>query len=406
MHSISLNLLNGPILDQGNLNTCNENQVSEDLTLQMRLAGHPIEPVSRLQLYSSQVGIWASVHNGGIIGDTGSVPESVYSDLMIRGVAPESMWAYDPAKFAVRPPDEVFVEAAKHKLSSYTQVNTWQQASGIAAEIKSYLAQGKPVLLNFTDRSWFHDESGPVETQINHYIPGVNSDEIVGHHSVLITKADDALGIYSGPNSWGTGFGDQGYFSIRYDQFANGTGHVSDIDSAFVFNGFNGIDLKWTPTRETAAKLYACVLDRAGDQQGTFWWADVLAKGTSLADTANGFLNTDEGKIKFPASWSSMQVADQLYQQILGRHADATGGANLAANLDHGWTKGDAAALLIHAIDAATGAEHDLLTNRTQLSEFYAVSMQGQHTDVQLVGVTSDAASVEAIKQGWFAGGL
>ncbi len=53
--------------------------------------------------------------------DTGVETRDMFKVAMRWGMAPESMWKYDPAKFAVRPPWRLAPEAGQHTISGYSR---------------------------------------------------------------------------------------------------------------------------------------------------------------------------------------------------------------------------------------------------------------------------------------------
>jgi C1A family cysteine protease len=75
--------------------------------------------------------------------------------------------------------------------------------------------------------------SGPVQAQMAifkdfyYYRSGVYthvSGALEGYHVVLIVGWNDALGAFIVKNSWGTGWGESGYFKISYSELAGTTG--------------------------------------------------------------------------------------------------------------------------------------------------------------------------------------
>jgi len=93
-----------------------------------------------------------------------------------------------------------------HKISNWsstTDVNT----------IKNALNNYGPVYVGFA-----------VYSDFNYYSTGVYrfaSGSLRGYHAVCIVGYDDANQCFKVKNSWGTGWGEAGYFRIGYDQMKN-----------------------------------------------------------------------------------------------------------------------------------------------------------------------------------------
>lgn len=98
---------------------------------------------------------------------------------------------------------------------------------------------------------------------------------------------------------------------------------------------------RFTQERDSAVwaddiyRLYQATLDRDPDQAGFLGWAEKLAAGRSFLTAVSGFVNSKE----FQAAYGTLDdgaFVDLLYQNVLGREADATGRANWLAKLSSG----------------------------------------------------------------------
>jgi hypothetical protein len=83
------------------------------------------------------------------------------------------------------------------------------------------------------------------------------------------------------------------------------------------------------------SRMYDATFDRAPDQQGLSHWKSMSQSGTSMHDIANQFINSQEAQALFGAQ-SNAQFVDGLYQQSLGREADAAGRTYWLGLLDQG----------------------------------------------------------------------
>lgn len=129
------------------------------------------------------------------------------------GIAPESLWQYDITKFAKRPPTSVWTVAAQKKITAYHRIQ-----DGDIATMKSVLASGYLVGFGFTvydnmmtqkmaDEGWLH-------------LPAAG-ESVQGGHAVVLVGYSDSRRAFKVRNSWGSGWGQDGYFWMDYDYVAN-----------------------------------------------------------------------------------------------------------------------------------------------------------------------------------------
>ncbi len=91
-----------------------------------------------------------------------------------------------------------------------------------------------------------------------------------------------------------------------------------------------------TGIRGYVERLYSIVLGRQPDPNGIDYWENRMKNGTTAADCAAGFFNSDE--------FRSKQLSDEeyvlvLYRAILGREADPTGLEGWTSSLKDGYPR-------------------------------------------------------------------
>ncbi len=391
VNNIDLRSYAGPILDQGQIGSCMENALVSAIDIAMRLAGHEIMPLSRMQSYADTRDAQHTFNT-----DSGSAPENTLDLAVSKGLAFESSWAYDPNLLYVHPTQNVVDEAAQHTALGWQQIYLYQAAYGLRNSIAGFLDQGKPVILGFKPHAFFFNEHGPLDQQIN-----FGTDSIDVGHAVVIVGVDDNLngGSYIVKNSWGTGWGDNGYGTIKYTAF----GPNADLIGAFAITGFDGLDFTYSTDRTAVADKYALILGRAGEISGIDFWANAHLSGGQLAQE---LISSAEGQIIYGGQ-SDGQFVETMYHTILNRASDS-GGLQFYTNLlQHGYTRGDVMSVVIDAIAAPSGekAAHDLFMNRANVAEYISIAMQyagGQDgvTHDVLAQVTGDASAMEVIKVG------
>ncbi|AWN43188.1 DUF4214 domain-containing protein [Methylobacterium durans] len=127
-----------------------------------------------------------------------------------------------------------------------------------------------------------------------------------------------------------------------------------DVASGFVFSAEHLGNLKpvfdagvFVTDKQAAdvARLYYTMLDRAPDAGGLQYWASQLETGGSISDLAKAFLGTPENVSKY-GSMQNSDYVEALYDNALGRPADADGKAYWTNLLNGGTSRADLAVLL------------------------------------------------------------
>lgn len=138
------------------------------------------------------------------------------------GIVDEAMWPYDPTKFSVDPPREIWNAAAKRKVSSYHSI-----ADGDVATMKSSLASGRMVIYGFSVYSYFLSQDMAIKGYLD--IPNTRESYMGGHAQCLVGYDDNmpnpfratSRGAFLVRNSWGKDWGLGGYYWVSYDYLAN-----------------------------------------------------------------------------------------------------------------------------------------------------------------------------------------
>jgi C1A family cysteine protease len=214
-----------PIEDQGSLGSCTANAgVGLVEYFEKRAHGKHID-ASRLFLYKATRNMMHET------GDTGAFLRSTMGALALFGVPPEEYWQYDVADFDKEPPAFCYAFAQNYQAISYYRLDPPGIATDVLLkQIKTKLAAGLPSIFGFTVYSSY-TQAG-VTGKIPYPTAG---DKIVGGHAIVAVGYDDSMKIKntnpkSGGttgallirNSWGTGWGDNGYGWLPYDYVLQG----------------------------------------------------------------------------------------------------------------------------------------------------------------------------------------
>lgn len=106
-----------------------------------------------------------------------------------------------------KPPTAAYTEAKKHQALEYMRV---QQTLG---QLKGCIADGFPFVYGFT----VYDSFESTQVANTGLVPlPADGDAVLGGHAVMAVGYDDATRYFIIHNSWGTTWGDQGYFYMPY----------------------------------------------------------------------------------------------------------------------------------------------------------------------------------------------
>ena len=98
-------------------------------------------------------------------------------------------------------------------------------------------------------------------------------------------------------------------------------------------------DPAWAKDREPIIRLYNAFFDRQPDLAGLNYWVAKHAKGTDLSVIATKFAQSSEFKTKY-GSVDDAGFVKLVYQNVLGRTADAAGLSHWVAQMGSGMSRG------------------------------------------------------------------
>lgn len=190
-----------PVFNQGNIGSCTANALCG-------LIGYlqPLMIGSRLFLYYNERD---TDNNTTIDTDTDGgayLSDGIFS-LQKYGICQELDWPYIVEKFDDKPNDDCYKYASKYTI---TQV---ENIDNDIFQMKNNLANGNPFVVGIAVYSSF--ESIKVAKTGMVPIPTVK-DIFLGGHAVVCVGYDDMKKIWIMRNSWGSNWGDKGYFYLPY----------------------------------------------------------------------------------------------------------------------------------------------------------------------------------------------
>lgn len=198
------------IMDQGGIGSCVANSIAQAVWIAHRKQLSPqVQPklLSRLFVY-----YFSRAYHHQTSEDSGTFLRLAFSALNKFGFCPDTAWVYDdgPEKFR-KMPSMAAISAAYDQRSPTVYRRIYDEGNSRLLAIKTAIATGYAVCFG-TDVSVAFTQgdlgSEPLPAPIGQPLAGGHAMAIVGYDGDVFEIA----------NSWGTGFGDQGFcrFSADY----------------------------------------------------------------------------------------------------------------------------------------------------------------------------------------------
>lgn len=196
-----------PCYDQGQLGSCTGNAIAGDCHFDMITQKQAAFIPARLGIYYLERKLEGTVNQ-----DSGAQIRDGIKVVAQYGVWPETLQPYDISKFKKAPTKAMLAAGIKHQALAYERLD------GSLLQMKTRLASGYPFVFGFTVYESF--ESAAVAKSGIVPMPST-TERVLGGHAVLAVGYDDAKKAIKVRNSWGSGWGLNGYFWLPYDYIAN-----------------------------------------------------------------------------------------------------------------------------------------------------------------------------------------
>ena len=191
---------------QGNLGSCTAQALAGNLEFLDNKIDGAYTDVSRLFVYYNERVLERTVDS-----DSGASLRDGIKTLTKTGACAETLWPYVIAKFAVRPPQHCYAESLKHRIVSYHRITGLQ-------EMIACLAEGYPFVFGMSVYESF--ESAAVTRTGKVPIPK-KSERMLGGHAVMAVGYNQPKKCLLVRNSWGTDWGQKGYFVLPFAYLEN-----------------------------------------------------------------------------------------------------------------------------------------------------------------------------------------
>lgn len=205
--SVDLRSQDTPIYNQGSLGSCTGNATAGMFRFVLKkTAGADFAP-SRLFIYYN-----AREKINTVNQDSGAYLRHCMKSIAKLGVCNEATWSYDITKFTQKPVEPSYTEALNHQAITYMRI------ADRLPRMKQCLADGFPFVFGFTMYESF--ETNEVSKTGIMPMPA-KTEKMIGGHAIMAVGYDDAKKHVIIRNSWGTNWGDKGYFYMPYDYIMN-----------------------------------------------------------------------------------------------------------------------------------------------------------------------------------------
>jgi len=189
-----------PVEDQGSLGSCTA-CASAGLVEFLDLRSGVAFDASRLFIYYNEREM-----EGTIDSDSGAYLRDAIKTLVNEGVCDEYLWPYTISKFRDRPSNLCYANALDHQILAYYRMHT-------LGEMKTCLASGLPFMFGFAVYESFVSDT--VDNTGKVPMPRRN-EQMLGGHAVMAVGYRDSDKRFIIRNSWGSGWGMDGYFTMPY----------------------------------------------------------------------------------------------------------------------------------------------------------------------------------------------
>lgn len=202
------------VMDQGDLGSCTAHGITGAIRYCLIKQGATDFPMARLQIYYDERSV-----EGTVSSDSGAEIRDGLDCAAKRGVAHESLWPYDIAKFKKKPTAKVYADALKFVVLERQVVQV------DVAHLKAALASGYPVVVGFVCFEGIDSD----ETAKTGLVPMPGrKDRPEGGHAVYAVGYGQKPDTFTLRNSWGDGWGDRGDFYLPEAYLGSST-YASDF---------------------------------------------------------------------------------------------------------------------------------------------------------------------------------
>ena len=208
----------GPIEDQLRTGSCTANATVSALEILLQRAGK-FAHLSRLFVYYNERESYESLRGK----DGGAYLSDGFKVCAQLGVCTEPVWDFIEANVNVKPSDAAYQAALTQKVTKYERVAALGNPLTAAQQvlrIKAMLAMGYPVTISMAVMNTIFDMTGTLDDKTCQYLTPMTNPftQSAGGHAMNVVGYNRNGFIVE--NSWGAGWGDNGYFILGFEVLA------------------------------------------------------------------------------------------------------------------------------------------------------------------------------------------
>jgi hypothetical protein len=284
---------------------------------------------------------------GTPIEDVGTNVKLALGMTTTKGMAEEHMWPYY-SDHATQPSTAAYDNAAQRVVTRYEVcgINTIQRSRSMIADVKVALASGIPVSFCMNMHRAFYDVVGPMNTHGTQYpypYVGATDPNFVGAHCMTFVGYDDNLQLFIVANSWGEGWGDNGYWGMPYNR-------INSLFDVYCIRSINGemfeIPNKYRSTYPAVDsaygkvyRLYQAAFNRKPDTGGLNYWIGRYNTDMTIREIAQQFVLSPEWVSMYGSNIPFTDFVTLLYINVLKRAPDEGGLTYWVSRLNAGETR-------------------------------------------------------------------
>ena len=228
-----------PVEDQGSEGSCTGNAGDNVYKIRDAIVNGTFVNGARQQIYQCSL-----AHDGNPLQDVGSSLSTTAWVLQNIGVAPESEFPYTGGMQGPVPAN-VLADAKKHEATVATRLDAADESTTIA-NVKAAIAPNSVIQSVYPVMFGFNVPESFFNTGADGNMPAPSGGIAGGHANVFIGYDDNHTGNYDGSkgaflvkNSWGAGWGANGYWDMPYSFFLDTDDGVGDCWAIINTTDFN-----------------------------------------------------------------------------------------------------------------------------------------------------------------------
>lgn len=189
------------IEDQARLGSCTACALTGNLEFLDNQPDNKYTDISKLFIYYNERALRKNEDY-----DSGASLRDGIKTLKKTGYCRESLWPYDISRFSQKPLPKCYQEARQHRIESYHRIYN-------LTEMLTCLAEGYPFVFGFAVYEGFQSKQ---TARTGRVAMPKKQERMLGGHAVLAVGYDQKDRRFLVRNSWGRGWGMQGYFTMPY----------------------------------------------------------------------------------------------------------------------------------------------------------------------------------------------